>query len=88
MMRLASLGQISNILCTVRLVALEAIPCRYELAALQAAFHKVHVPSLMEHVVVSTRALEHHSPTTELLECLLNLLETESLLAIRLNASL
>lgn len=85
---LLSLGKIPDVLCAIRLVALEAVPGRDKVAALQAALDKVDVPGLVQDVVPSARALEHDLAAAELLERLLYLGQAERLVGIGLDAGL
>jgi hypothetical protein len=51
---------------TIPLVALEAIPCRDQLAALQAALHEIYIPGLVQRAM--SRALENYSAAAKRLE--------------------
>lgn len=85
---LLSLGEIPDVLGAVRLVALEAVPGRDKVAALQAALDKVYVPRLVQDVVPPARALEHDLAAAELLERLLYLGKAERLVGVGLDAGL
>lgn len=88
MTALTPLGQIANLLGTIRLVALEAIPSGDKVAALQTALYKIHIPSLVQDVVLAPGALEYDFPAAKLLERLGDLGQADRLVGVGLDARL